>query len=75
MAAHEVPATETHAGHHRHHLLCRDCGRTEDVDCAMRVTPSLDPAGSSGYAVDDAEVVFWGVCPECRSERERTAGN
>lgn len=66
---------ETRVGDHHHHLLCRVCGRTEDVDCAIGATPCLDPAGSSGYAVDDAEVVFWGVCPDCRSERECAAGN
>jgi Fur family ferric uptake transcriptional regulator len=66
---------ETRVGDAHHHLLCRVCGRTEDVDCAIGATPCLDPAASSGYAVDDAEVVFWGVCPDCRSERERAANN
>ncbi|HJP79947.1 MAG TPA: Fur family transcriptional regulator [Pseudonocardiaceae bacterium] len=66
---------ETRVGDHHHHLLCRVCGRTEDVDCAIGATPCLDPSASAGYAVDDAEVVFWGMCPECRWEREHAANN
>ena len=61
---------ETRVGDGHHHLLCRACGRTEDVDCAVGVTECLEPSRSAGFAVDDAEVVFWGVCPDCRGERE-----
>lgn len=64
---------ETRAGGHHHHLLCRGCGRTEDVDCAIGATPCLDPSLSAGYAVDDAEVVFWGRCPDCRTDQEYLA--
>jgi Fur family ferric uptake transcriptional regulator len=61
---------ETRAGDHHHHLLCRGCGRTEDVDCAIGATLCLDPSGSAGYAVDAAEVVFWGLCPDCRNRED-----
>jgi Fur family ferric uptake transcriptional regulator len=66
---------ETRAGGHHHHLRCRGCGRTEDVDCAIDATPRLDPSRSAGYAVYDAEVVFWGLCPDCRSKPECATDN
>jgi Fur family transcriptional regulator, stress-responsive regulator len=56
---------ETRAGDNHHHLVCRNCGRTEDVDCAVGSVPCLTPSSSSGYTVDEAEVVFWGLCPDC----------
>jgi Fur family transcriptional regulator, stress-responsive regulator len=56
---------ETRTGDNHHHLVCRDCGRTEDVDCTVGVAPCLTPAESAGYVVDEAEVVFWGLCPDC----------
>lgn len=52
-----------------HHLVCRGCGRTEDVDPTVGVLPRLDRSSSSGYAVDGAEVVFRGLCPDCRARR------
>lgn len=56
---------EERVGDNHHHLICRACGRTTDVDCAVGYTPCLTPADSSGYEVDEAEVVYWGLCPEC----------
>jgi Fe2+ or Zn2+ uptake regulation protein len=58
---------ETRAGDNHHHLVCRMCGRTEDVDCTVGLAPCLQPADAAGYAVDEAEVVFWGLCPDCLS--------
>lgn len=58
---------ETRAGDHHHHLVCRVCGRTEDVDCAVGEVLCLRPDEAAGYQVDDAEVVFWGLCPNCRA--------
>jgi Fur family transcriptional regulator, stress-responsive regulator len=58
---------ETRVADNHHHLVCRACGRTEDVDCVHGSAPCLTPASSAGYAVDEAEVVFWGQCPDCRS--------
>jgi Fur family ferric uptake transcriptional regulator len=48
-----------------HHLVCRNCGRTEDVDCVDGSAPCLEPDDATGFAVDEAEVVFWGLCPAC----------
>ena len=49
-----------------HHLICRDCGRLVDVDCAVGDTPCLTAADDRGYDIDEAEVVYWGHCPECQ---------
>ena len=59
---------ETRTADNHHHLVCRGCGRTEDVDCVEGLAPCLDPSGTAGYEVDEAEVVFWDRCPDCRSE-------
>ena len=56
---------ETRAGDNHHHLICRTCGRTVDVDCAVGDTPCLTAADDSGFEIDEAEVVYWGRCPEC----------
>lgn len=56
---------ETRVGDNHHHLICRTCGRTVDVDCAVGETPCLTAADDSGYEVDEAEVIYWGRCPDC----------
>jgi Fur family transcriptional regulator, stress-responsive regulator len=48
-----------------HHLICRACSRMVDVDCAVGYTPCLTAADGSGYEIDEAEVIYWGRCPEC----------
>jgi Fur family ferric uptake transcriptional regulator len=48
-----------------HHLICRTCNTMADVDCAVGYTPCLTAADDAGYEIDEAEVVFWGRCPEC----------
>ena len=58
---------ETRTGDNHHHLVCRACGAVADVDCAVGDVPCLEPAQSQGYEVDEAEVVYWGLCPDCRS--------
>jgi Fur family transcriptional regulator, stress-responsive regulator len=50
-----------------HHLICRTCGRMVDVDCALGETPCLTAAENAGYEVDEAEVIFWGRCPDCQA--------
>ncbi|MGL6235729.1 MAG: Fur family transcriptional regulator [Segniliparus sp.] len=57
---------ETRAGDNHHHLVCRKCGKVADVDCVVGHAPCLEPAHDAGYVLDEAEVVFWGVCPECQ---------
>ncbi len=56
---------EDRVGDNHHHLICRACGRVVDVDCAVGETPCLTAAEDAGYAVDEAEVIYWGRCPEC----------
>ena len=49
-----------------HHLVCRTCGRTEDVECAVGHRPCLQAADEHGFIIDEAEVVYWGSCPDCQ---------
>ena len=56
---------EDRVGDNHHHLICRTCGRTVDVDCAVGDVPCLTAADDSGYEVDEAEVIYWGRCPDC----------
>jgi Fur family ferric uptake transcriptional regulator len=56
---------EDRVGDNHHHLVCRNCGRLVDVDCAAGTAPCLSPADAAGYEIDEAEVVYWGRCAEC----------
>ncbi|MEQ1786524.1 MAG: Fur family transcriptional regulator [Acidimicrobiales bacterium] len=56
---------EDRVGDNHHHLICRSCGRMVDVDCAVGDTPCLTAADGRGYEIDEAEVIYWGRCPEC----------
>jgi Fur family transcriptional regulator, stress-responsive regulator len=56
---------ETRVGDNHHHLVCRRCAQMVDVDCAVGDTPCLTAADDSGYEIDEAEVVYWGRCPDC----------
>jgi Fur family ferric uptake transcriptional regulator len=56
---------EDRVGDNHHHLICRTCSRMLDVDCAVGDTPCLTAAGDAGYEVDEAEVIYWGRCPDC----------
>jgi Fur family ferric uptake transcriptional regulator len=58
---------EARVGDNHHHLICRTCGRLVDVDCAAGAAPCLTPSDGRGYEIDEAEVVYWGRCPECAS--------
>jgi Fe2+ or Zn2+ uptake regulation protein len=49
-----------------HHVVCRGCGATADVDCTIGFAPCLEPSDDHGFTVDEAEVIFWGLCPTCR---------
>jgi Fur family transcriptional regulator, stress-responsive regulator len=66
----EVPGAparyERRVGDNHHHLVCRSCGEIVDVDCAVGAAPCLTPSHDAGFAVDEAEVIFWGYCPGCR---------
>jgi Fur family transcriptional regulator, stress-responsive regulator len=56
---------ESRVGDNHHHLICRSCNRMVDVDCAVGYRPCLTAADPSGYEIDEAEVIYWGRCPEC----------
>ena len=60
-----VARYEARVGDNHHHLVCRDCGAIVDVDCTVGAAPCLTPADDAGFAIDEAEVVFWGRCPSC----------
>lgn len=57
---------EDRVGDNHHHIICRVCGKTVDVDCAVGETPCLTAAEDSGFEIDEAEVIYWGRCPSCR---------
>ena len=61
---------ETRVGDNHHHLICRDCGLTVDVDCAIGEAPCLTPGAHEGFEVDEAEVIFWGRCASCQKQRK-----
>ena len=53
-----------------HHLICRRCGEVRDVDCHRGKAPCMDPVDNYGYRIDEAEVIYWGLCPVCQSDEE-----
>ena len=61
---------ESRTGGEHHHLVCRRCGAVADVGRATGPAPCLEPAGSGGFTIDEAEVTFWGVCPRCRARSQ-----
>jgi Fe2+ or Zn2+ uptake regulation protein len=64
---------EDRIGDNHHHLICRNCGKTVDVDCALGEAPCLHVTDDSGFQIDEAEVVYWGICPECISNKKPLA--
>lgn len=58
---------EDRVADNHHHVVCRSCGRLDDVDCATGEAPCLTPVDDRGFDVDEAEVVYWGTCPRCAS--------
>jgi Fur family ferric uptake transcriptional regulator len=57
---------EARTGDNHHHIVCRGCGEVADVDCATGTAPCLDPSQTHGFALDEAEVTYWGLCPSCQ---------
>jgi len=60
-----VARYEARVGDNHHHVVCRSCGAIADVDCAVGETPCLTASDDQGFAIDEAEVVYWGRCPDC----------
>ena len=64
-----VARYESRVGDNHHHLVCRSCGAIEDVDCAVGEAPCLSASDAHGYSIDEAEIVYWGLCPSCSEAR------
>jgi Fur family ferric uptake transcriptional regulator len=62
-----VARYEARVGDNHHHVVCRSCGAIADVDCSAGEAPCLTPSDHHGFAIDEAEVIYWGVCPGCAS--------
>ncbi|MCE0767961.1 transcriptional repressor [Pseudonocardia kujensis] len=60
-----VSRYEARVGDDHHHVVCRSCGAIADVDCAVGATPCLTAAEDRGFAIEEAEVIYWGLCPVC----------
>ena len=69
-----VARYEARVGDNHHHLVCRSCGAIGDVDCAVGYTPCLTAADDAGYEVGEAEVIYWGRCPECAGATSAVPG-
>jgi Fe2+ or Zn2+ uptake regulation protein len=64
-----VARYESRVGDNHHHVVCRVCGVIADVDCAIGEAPCLTASDDNGFSIDEAEVIYWGVCPECSTAR------
>ncbi|MFC4561051.1 Fur family transcriptional regulator [Nocardiopsis mangrovi] len=60
-----VARYETRVGDNHHHVVCRSCEAIADIDCAVGHAPCLTASGGHGFSIDEAEVVYWGLCPDC----------
>jgi Fur family ferric uptake transcriptional regulator len=60
-----VARYESRVGDNHHHIICRNCGAIADVDCAVGETPCLTASESHGFTIEEAEVIYWGHCPDC----------
>lgn len=64
-----VTRYETRTGDNHHHAVCRSCGAITDVDCAVGHVPCLTASDPHGFVIDEAEVLYWGLCPDCSTAR------
>ncbi|HVW42128.1 MAG TPA: Fur family transcriptional regulator [Amycolatopsis sp.] len=60
-----VARYEARVGDNHHHVVCRSCGVIADVDCAVGSAPCLTASDAHGFVIDEAEVIYWGLCPDC----------
>jgi len=70
-----VARYEARVGDNHHHVVCRSCGTVADVDCAVGEAPCLTASHSHGFTIDEAEVVYWGRCPDCASAGASAGGS
>jgi Fur family ferric uptake transcriptional regulator len=64
-----VARYESRVGDNHHHVVCRGCGAIADVDCAVGDTPCLTASDAHGFSIDEAEVIYWGTCPDCNASQ------
>ena len=64
---------EARVGDNHHHVVCRSCGAIADVECAVGSAPCLEASSTNGFEIDEAEVVYWGRCPECQAAARASA--
>ena len=62
---------EDRIGDNHHHVICRGCGKTADVDCATGHAPCLEASNDAGFTIDEAEVIYWGTCPDCQAANKQ----
>ena len=67
-----VARYETRVGDNHHHVVCRGCDAISDVNCATGDTPCLTASNDHGFVIDEAEVVYWGLCPDCQTARTQS---
>ncbi len=60
---------EGRVGDNHHHVVCRSCGVVSDVDCAVGEVPCLTASDDHGFSIDEAQVIYWGLCPDCSTAR------
>ena len=58
---------EARVGDNHHHVVCRSCGAIADVDCVIGDPPCVTPVDDGDFVIDEAEVTFWGMCPDCQT--------
>lgn len=68
-----VARYEARVGDNHHHVVCRACGSIADVDCAVGPAPCLTASDDHGFAIDEAEVIYWGLCPDCAAAQPDSA--
>jgi Fur family ferric uptake transcriptional regulator len=66
-----VARYESRVGDNHHHVVCRSCGVIADVDCAVGSAPCLTAHDDHGFVIDEAEVIYWGLCSECSGKGSR----
>ena len=64
-----VARYESRVADNHHHVVCRSCGAIADVDCVVGEAPCLTAAEDHGFVIEEAEVIYWGVCPACATAR------
>ncbi|MGV0585156.1 Fur family transcriptional regulator [Mycobacteroides chelonae] len=67
-----VARYESRVGDNHHHAVCRSCGVIADIDCAIGAAPCLTPSDHNGFVLEEAEVIYWGLCPDCAAHAAST---